>query len=69
MTPDKIFVFIFSLTGIIFTYWFFLGKKEEKVSEAKNNNVEIVVEGGYSPNVISIPQGRTTVLTLMVRGE
>ncbi|OGG14813.1 hypothetical protein A2963_04410 [Candidatus Roizmanbacteria bacterium RIFCSPLOWO2_01_FULL_40_13] len=57
---DKIIVTIFGLLGIAATYWYFLGKKEEAV-EAKDS-IDIKVEGGYSPSVISIPQGKTTKL-------
>ena len=41
-----------------FTYWFFLMKKEKEV--AVSGSVDITVEGGYSPEVISIPKGKTT---------
>ncbi|MBI3980729.1 cupredoxin domain-containing protein [Candidatus Microgenomates bacterium] len=65
MTLDKIIVSLFSLAGIIFTYWFFLGKKEEKVREVKKSSVDIVVEGGYSPNIVSLPLGKTTVINFL----
>ncbi len=58
MSTDKIIVTILGLAGIAFTYWFFLMKKEEVVSVT--DSVDIIVEGGYSPNTISIPQGKTT---------
>ncbi len=58
MTIDKIIVTIFGLIGITFTYWFFLMKKEQKV-EAKGE-IDIKVNGGYSPDVISIPKNKTT---------
>ena len=61
MTPDKILVAIFSLAGMAFTYWFFLMKKEEVVSVT--DSVDIVVEGGYKPSTISIPQGKSTKIT------
>ncbi|MBI4066760.1 cupredoxin domain-containing protein [Candidatus Gottesmanbacteria bacterium] len=57
---DKILVTIMGLLGIAFTYWYFLGKKDDIV-EAKGS-VDIKVEGGYSPSVISIPKGKTTKL-------
>lgn len=65
MTPDKIFVAIFSLAGIAFTYWFFLMKKENVVTVT--NSVDIVVEGGYTPNTISILQGKTTKINFLRR--
>lgn len=58
MSIDKIFVTIFSIAGMAFIYWFFLMKKEEVVSVT--DSVDITVEGGYTPNTISIPKGKTT---------
>lgn len=62
MNIDKILVGIFSLAGIVFTYWFFLMKKDEEVTVVKKNSTDIIVEGGYSPNVISIPKDRETTV-------
>jgi plastocyanin domain-containing protein len=62
MDIDKLIVAILSVAGIGFTYWFFLMKKEEEAVSVKNNNVDIKVEGGYSPNVISIPKGIPTTI-------
>src|SRR3989344_8221644 len=61
MTPDKILVGLFALAGIALTYWFFLMKKEEVVSVT--NSVDITVEGGYTPNTIQIPKGKTTKIS------
>ncbi len=58
MELDKIFVALFTISGMAFTYWFFLMKKEDVVSVT--DSVDITVEGGYSPNTISIPLGKTT---------
>lgn len=65
MTIDKLLVTILGLAGIAFTYWFFLMKKEEiaEVSES----VDITVDGGYEPDVISIPKGKTTKITFLRR--
>lgn len=63
MNIDKILVIIFGLAGIAFTYWFFLMKKEEVVAVA--DSVDILVKGGYSPNTISIPQGKTTKINFV----
>lgn len=63
MTPDKIIITVVGLLGIVFTYWFFLKKKDTEV--AVSGSVDIVVLGGYSPNVISIPRGRTTKLNFI----
>lgn len=58
MEIDKLLVALFSIGGIAFTYWFFLMKKEEVVSVT--DSVDITVEGGYTPNTIQIPRGKTT---------
>lgn len=58
MTPDKIVVTVVGILGIVFTYWFFLMKKGKVVEAA--GSVDVVVEGGYNPEVISIPKGKTT---------
>lgn len=63
MSTDKILVGIFSLLGIAFTYWFFLMKKEKEVNV--ENEVDIEVNGGYSPEVISIPKGKLTKINFI----
>lgn len=60
---DKIFVTIFGFLAIAFTYWFFLMKREKEV--VAQDEIDIVVEGGYSPEVISIPKGKTTKLNFI----
>lgn len=51
------------LLGIAFTYWFFLMRKEKEVKVF--GSVDITVEGGYSPEVISIPKGKTTKINFI----
>ncbi len=63
MTPDKIIVILFGFVGIVFTYWFFLMKKDKAVEV--ENSVDIAVDGGYSPNSISVSKGKTTTLTFL----
>lgn len=63
MELDKIIVIIFGLIGVAFTFWFFLMKKEKEVEV--ENEVDITVSGGYSPEVISIPAGKTTKLNFI----
>jgi len=65
MDIDKILVGIFSLVGMAFTYWFFLMKKDDEVVIVKSNSVDVKVEGGYSPNIISIPKGKTTTINFI----
>ena len=63
MITDKIIVTIVGLTAIGFTYWFFLKKKDKEIEVS--GSVDIIVEGGYSPNVISIPKGKTTKINFI----
>ena len=58
---DKIIVIVSGIAGIFFTYWFFLMKKGN-MTKVKDE-VEITVEGGYYPESISIPKGKTTKIT------
>jgi len=59
---DKVLVARLSLVSIGFVYWFFLMKKEEEAVVVNTNSVDVTVEGGYSPNVISIPRGKPTII-------
>ena len=63
MTPDKIIVSIVGLLGIAFTYWFFLMRNEKEVKVS--DSVDITVDGGYQPEVISISQGKLTKLNFI----
>lgn len=65
MSPDKLIVIIFSIFGIAFTYWFFLMKREKEITVT--GSVDITVDGGYNPEVISIPFGKTTKLNFIRR--
>ncbi len=64
MTVDKILVLLFSALGIVLTYWFFLAKKD-KVQTITSGTVEIIVNGGYKPEVISIPKNKTTKINFL----
>jgi plastocyanin domain-containing protein len=63
MNLDKIIITIIGLFGIGFIYWFFLMKNEKEV--AVSDSVDIIVEGGYSPNIISIPKGKMTKINFI----
>lgn len=65
MSLDKIIVILFGAGGIAFTYWFFLMKNEKEVTVS--DSVDITVEGGYSPNIISVPRGKTTKINFTRR--
>ncbi|OGK25424.1 hypothetical protein A3C25_01290 [Candidatus Roizmanbacteria bacterium RIFCSPHIGHO2_02_FULL_38_11] len=64
MNPDKLFVTISGALAIVFTYWFFL-MRNEKTVVAASDSIDIAVEGGYSPEVISIAKGKTTKLNFL----
>ncbi len=64
MNIDKILVAIFSFLGIGFTYWFFLRKNEKEVVMV-SDSVDIIVDGGYQPEVVSIPKDKTTKLNFV----
>lgn len=66
MEIDNVLVIIFSLGGIAFTYWFFLMKKEKEIT-VKSDSIDIIVEGGYKPEVISVAKGKTTTLNFLRR--
>ena len=57
---DKIIVLIFGFLSILLTYWFFFMKKINTVQA--EGRVNILVDGGYKPERISIPYGQTTKL-------
>ena len=61
MTSDKIIVIVLGIVGAVFIYWFFLAKKTKPIT-VSSGSVDIKVEGGYSPEAISVPVGRTTTL-------
>ncbi len=64
MESDKVLVAFFSIAGMAFTFWFFLMRKEEEV-KVMGNTVDILVEGGYKPEVISILKGQTTKINFL----
>lgn len=57
---DKLIVLVFGILSIVFTYWFFFMKKINTVKAEGTMN--ILVDGGYKPERISIPYGKTTTL-------
>lgn len=63
MSIDKIIITLIGIAGIIFTYWFFLKKDEKEVNVS--GSVDIIVEGGYSPEIISVPKNKTTQINFI----
>ena len=61
MTADKIITALLGVFGIIFTYWFFFMKKQT-ITSVQSGTVDILVSGGYKPDRIAIPFGKTTKL-------
>lgn len=71
MSLDATIITIIGTVGIGFTYWFFLGKREKAVAVSLSADstgslrADIIVDGGYSPEVISIPRGKTTRVSFL----
>lgn len=63
MSLDKIIVATGGVLSTAFVYWFFFMKKERAVMAS--NEVTITVDGGYSPEVIAIPQDEKTKIIFM----
>lgn len=59
---DKIIITTFGLLLVVFIYWLFFGKKEE--IEKVTGKAEIIVEGGYHPDTLSIPLNKATTIVL-----
>lgn len=64
---DKIIVTVLGFIGIAFTFWFFLMKKEKE--QEVEGEVDIVVNGGYSPEVISITKGKPTKINFIRKDQ
>ena len=60
MQIDNIIVTVAGIGIIGFIYWFFLMKKEKAV--VGGDVVDIKVDGGYSPDTISVAKGKKTTL-------
>lgn len=54
---------VLGVVMILFIYWFFLFKREKKIKVS--GTVDIIVDGGYSPEVISVPIGKTTKINFI----
>lgn len=71
MPPNKILVTLIGFAAIVFIYWFFLMKKKRAVSvidsvdSTGSLQVDIIVDGGYSPMAIAIPFGKTTKINFL----
>lgn len=60
MTTDQIIVIIIAALGVVGVYWFFLGKRTKVVKVS--GDIEIIVDGGYTPDTIEIPAGTATTI-------
>lgn len=61
MDTAEVIVLVGGITAVVFVLWYFFGPKERVVAavgEAGAQEVKIVVEGGYSPDVIVVKQGK-----------
>lgn len=60
MNTTDIIVIVAAVLGIGVVAWFFLGKRSKVVQVS--GEIEIVVDGGYSPDTIEVPAGRPTTI-------
>ena len=60
MALDKMLVIIIGLAGIGFVYWFFLMRSRKEIPVS--GEIDITVNGGYTPEVITVPAGRKITL-------
>ena len=60
MPLDKVIVGIGGISAILFVAWFFFGKKVEEVTAGRQ--VQVIVDGGYSPEVIRVQKGQPVTL-------
>ncbi len=65
---DKIIVTMGGIFGIFFTFWFFLGKKDSKAKEV-TGSIDVLVKGGYSPDVISVKRGKAITINFIRKDE
>lgn len=63
MSPDKIVVGMAGIAAILFVAWFFFGKRQSAV--AVGARVQIMVDGGYTPEAITIKRGQPVRLEFM----
>lgn len=63
MSIDKLSVTLGGIALIGFIYWFFFGKKEEVV--LVTDEVDMIVDGGYKPEIIKIKKGQKTTISLL----
>src|SRR5579859_6621325 len=57
----RLFTNLFIVFLSIFVAWFFLFKKESAAKKVQDK-VRIIVQGGYTPNVIEVPVGKPITL-------
>ncbi|MBI2405057.1 cupredoxin domain-containing protein [Candidatus Gottesmanbacteria bacterium] len=67
---DKLIVTITGISLIAGIYWFFFGKKSgeagsRSAGEEASDTWDILVDGGYKPNVIKIKKNQPAVLTFI----
>lgn len=63
MTVDQFIVTFTGICLIALVYWFFFMKKNAKL--VAGNNALIIVDGGYTPSLLSLPAGKQATLTFL----
>jgi plastocyanin domain-containing protein len=57
---DKVIVTVIGFVAIVLVYWFFLMRKTKKI--IIQDEVTILVDGGYNPEVIQVPVHKKTII-------
>lgn len=60
---NKLIITMAGLVSIGSIYWFFFGKTSGSAREEARDHWDILVEGGYKPNTITIAHGKPSVVT------
>ncbi|GAC1390998.1 MAG: cupredoxin domain-containing protein [Candidatus Saccharimonadales bacterium] len=66
---DKVFVIVLSMSLIALIAWWFFGKKNHVAVETDQTALEqsgtITVDGGYSPQILSLAKGKPAKITFL----
>lgn len=63
MPADKLLVTLGGFFSVLFVYWYFFMKNEQTVEAV--DSIDILVDGGYKPEKISIPYGKKTKINFL----
>lgn len=63
---DKILVASGGVGLVVLIWWFFFGKRPSAaVATGADGKIDVIVDGGYKPQIIKIKKGQKTTLSLL----